>query len=179
MPSAELLSVPLWFESWTALLRIAVFSAVTYVALTLLIRLYGKRTISKLNPGDFVITVAIGSVAGSMIVFTDVPVANGLVALASLLGMQFMAERMTSRWPGLRRVVDGSPVLLVHRGELLRANMAAENVDEEDVFAALRKKGFARLDEVDAVVLEVGGGFSVISRKRAGSDAMDDVRTEV
>jgi uncharacterized membrane protein YcaP (DUF421 family) len=178
MASSDLIAVPLWFESWTALLRIAVFSAVTYVALTALIRLYGKRTISKMNPGDFVITVAIGSVAGSMIVFTEVPVANGLAALASLLGMQFIAERMTSRWPRLRRVVDGSPMLLVHRGELLRANMAAENVDEEDIFVALRKKGFARLDEVEAVVLEIGGGFSVVSRKRAGSDALDDVQKE-
>jgi uncharacterized membrane protein YcaP (DUF421 family) len=179
MPVSELFSAPLWFESWTALLRIAVFSVVTYVALTALIRLYGKRTISKMNPGDFVVTVAIGSVAGSMILFIEVPVANGLAALASLLGMQFLAERMTSRWPSLRRVVDGSPMLLVHRGELLRANMAAENVDEEDIFVALRKKGFARLDEVEAVVLEIGGGFSVVSRKRAGTDALDDVQREV
>ena len=179
MPAPGLISTPLWFESWTALLRIALFSAVTYVALTALIRMYGKRTISKMNPGDFVITVAIGSVAGSMILFTEVPIANGLAALASLLGMQFLAERLTSRWPRLRRVVDGSPTLLVHRGELLHANMAAENVDEEDIFVALRKKGFARLDEVEAVVLEIGGGFSVVSRTHAGPDALEDVQKEV
>ena len=168
----------MWFESWTAVARIGLFSIVTYVALTALIRLFGKRTISKMNPGDFVITVAIGSVAGSMIVFTEVPVVNGLAALAGLLGMQFVAERLTSKWPRLRRAVDGSPTLLVHRGELLRENMAWENVDEEDIFVALRKKGFARLADVEAVVLEIGGGFSVIPRTHAGPDALQDVQKE-
>ena len=169
----------MWFESWAAVLRIVLFSIVTYVALTALIRLFGKRTISKMNPGDFVITVAIGSVAGSMIVFTDVPIANGLAALAGLLVMQFVTERLTSRSERLRRAVDGSPTLLVHRGVLLRDNMASENVDEEDIFAALRKHGLARLEDVDAVVLEIGGGFSVISRKHAGDDALQDVQKEL
>ena len=169
----------MWFESWTAAFRIGLISVVTYVALTALIRLFGKRTISKMNPGDFVVTVAIGSVAGSMIVFTEVPVVNGLAALFGLLGMQFLTERLTSKWPGLRRAVDGSPTLLVHRGQFIKANMAGENVDEEDIFVALRKKGFARLDDVEAVVLEIGGGFSVIARDQAGPDALTDVQKKI
>jgi uncharacterized membrane protein YcaP (DUF421 family) len=169
----------MWFESWIAILRIAIFSVVTYVALTALIRLYGKRTISKMNPGDFVVTVAIGSVAGSMIVFTEVPIANGIAALAALLGMQFFTEFLTSKSSWLRRAVDGSPTLLVHRGKPLLDNMARENVDEEDIFVALRKRGYARLDEVEAVVLEIGGGFSVIPRTHgAGSDTLQDVEKD-
>ena len=168
----------MWFESWAAVLRVGLFSVVTYVALTAMIRVFGKRTISKMNPGDFVITVAIGSVAGSMIVFADVPIMNGLAALAGLLGMQFGAERLTSKWSRLRRAVDGSPTLLVHRGAFLKDNMSRENVDEEDVFAALRKKGFAQLRDVEAVVLEIGGAFSVIPRQDGAHDALQDVKKE-
>jgi uncharacterized membrane protein YcaP (DUF421 family) len=53
------------------------------------VRLLGKRTLSKVNPGDFVITVAIGSVAGSLILFGEISVAQGIAALAALLGLQF------------------------------------------------------------------------------------------
>jgi uncharacterized membrane protein YcaP (DUF421 family) len=165
----------MWFDSWSAVFRVMLFSAVTYVALTALIRVFGKRTISKMNPGDFVITVAIGSVAGSMVIFDEVPVANGLAALFGLLGMQFLSEWITSKSLRLRQRVDGSPALLVHRGELLRDNMARENVDEEDILAALRQHGLGRLDDAEAVVLEVSGEFSVITRKRAGQDVMNDV----
>lgn len=168
----------MWFEIWTAMLRIGLFSVVTYVALTALIRVFGKRTISKMNPGDFVITVAIGSVAGSMIVSPEVPIMNGLAALTGLLGMQFVVERLTSKWSGLRRAVDGSPTLLLHRGTLLTDNLARENVDEEDILAALRKRGLARLDDAEAVVLEIGGGFSVVPKQDAEPDTLQDVKKE-
>ena len=57
--------------------------------------------------------------------------------------------------------------------------MARENVDEEDIFVALPKRGYARLDEVEAVVLEIGGGFSVIPRTHgAGSDTLQDVEKD-
>ena len=168
----------MWFESWTAMLRIGLFSVVTYVALTALIRVFGKRTISKMNPGDFVITVAIGSVAGSMIVSPERPIMNGLAALTGLLGMQFVVERLTSKWSGLRRAVDGSPTLLLHRGTLLTDNLARENVDEEDILAALRKRGLARLDDAEAVVLEIGGGFSVVPKQNTEPDTLQDVKKE-
>ena len=169
----------MWFDSWSAVLRVVVLSAITYVALSSLIRLYGKRTIAQMNPGDFVVTVAIGSVAGSMIVFAEVPLANGLAALTALLAMQFLAELLTSKSHRIRKVVDGSPTLLVHQGVLLKRNMERENVDEEDVFAAMRQHGIAELKDVATVVLEIGGGFSVIPKEKAGTDALQDVQTDV
>ena len=77
----------MWFESWSAVLRVIFLSVLTYTVLTALIRVFGKRTIAKMNPGDFVVTVAIGSVAGSVIIFNEVPVVNGFAALAALLAM--------------------------------------------------------------------------------------------
>ena len=46
----------MWFESWSAVLRVIFLSVLTYTVLTALIRLFGKRTIAKMNPGDFVVT---------------------------------------------------------------------------------------------------------------------------
>ena len=55
----------MWFAGWTAIGRVVVLTVVAYVALTSLIRVFGKRTISKMNPGDFVVTVAIGPLAAA------------------------------------------------------------------------------------------------------------------
>ena len=39
----------MWFDSWSAVLRIALVGAASYVALVLLLRLGGKRVLAKLN----------------------------------------------------------------------------------------------------------------------------------
>ena len=169
----------MWFESWSAVLRVIFLSVLTYTVLTALIRLFGKRTIAKMNPGDFVVTVAIGSVAGSVIIFTEVPVVNGFAALAALLAMQFLVEWSTAKFERMRKAVDGSPTLLLHRGVLLKRNMDHENVDEEDVLAALSQHGIGRLEDAEAVVLEIGGAFSVVPRQTTKADTLKDVGTDV
>jgi uncharacterized membrane protein YcaP (DUF421 family) len=163
-------------DHWQSLGRVVLFSAVAYFALIALIRLLGTRTISKMNPGDFVVTVAIGSIAGSLIVQNDVPLSRGLVALATMLGLQFLTEWATSHITWLRKTLDGTPVLLLHRGILLERNMQRENIHEEDVLATLREHGIGRLADADAVVLEVDGTLSVIPTDRQLGDAGKDVR---
>lgn len=140
-------------------------SVLAYVALTALIRTFGKRTISRMNPGDFVVTVAIGSVVATLILFEEVPVANAAAALASLVGMQFLVEWATARSTRLRAIVDGTPTLLVHNGVMLTHNLRRENVDEEDILKAVREHGSVNLADVKAVVLEIDGTFSVIGNR--------------
>ncbi len=54
----------MWFNGWNGVIRAALFSIVTYVLLLVLIRALGRRTIAKMNPGDFAVIVAVGSVVG-------------------------------------------------------------------------------------------------------------------
>ena len=67
----------------------------------------------------------------------------------------------------VRRLVTGEPALLVYRGEYLQDALRRERVSEEEVLAAARASGFARLDHTDAVILETDGTFSVV-RSSAG-----------
>jgi uncharacterized membrane protein YcaP (DUF421 family) len=129
-----------------------------------------------MNPGDFVVTVAIGSVTASLILHGDISLAQGLAALGALLGLQFLTERLTSRFQKLREVVDGRPILLAYSGHLLPHNMQEENIHEEDILAAARQHGVGRLEDLHAVVLEVDGTFSVIPIKDAGDGTLKDVR---
>ena len=51
----------MWFTDWSSINNAVLFSAIAYVVLLTLIRVLGKRTLATMNPGDFVITIAIGS----------------------------------------------------------------------------------------------------------------------
>src|SRR5829696_8742251 len=98
-----------------------------------------------MNPGDFAVTVAIGSVTASLILQGEVSLSQGVAALASLVGLQFVTEWVTSRSQRVRVVVDGHPVLLVYRGQMRQDAMRRENIHEEDIFAAARLHGLGRL----------------------------------
>lgn len=163
----------MWFSGWAGVARVVLFSFISYVAVVTLIRMFGKRTISKMNPSDFVVTVAIGSTLATFILTKDVAFAEGLAALATLLVLQWATESLTTRSERFRELMEGHPTLLLYRGAFLYALMRREEVNEMEVREALRQNGIADPAGAEAVILEIDGSFSVIQRdgRTAGREA--------
>lgn len=158
------------FDGWDTLLRTAVIGLLAYVTLIVFLRVSRKRTLSKMNAFDFVVTVALGSTLATVLLSKDVALAEGALAFALLVGLQFLITWSSVRVRWVRRLVTGEPSLLLHRGELLRRALRRERVTEDEVRAALRSAGLRALDEAEAVVLETDGSFSVV-RRGAGEGA--------
>jgi uncharacterized membrane protein YcaP (DUF421 family) len=70
----------MFFDSWTGLGRVLVVGTLAYFALVLTLRVSGKRTLSKLNAFDLVVTVALGSTLATVLLSKDVALAEGLLA---------------------------------------------------------------------------------------------------
>ncbi|WP_232701889.1 DUF421 domain-containing protein [Halobacterium wangiae] len=151
-----------FFGGWQPLVRIVVVGVVMYVALVTLLRISGSRTLSSMNAFDFIITVALGSVFGRALTASRVSLAEALLAFALLVGLQYVVTRMTVRWSFVGRVVTNPPVLLYYRGEFLRDAMRRERVPETELVTAARKNDHSTLAEVEAIVLESSGEFSVV-----------------
>ncbi len=79
-----------FFEDWSGLGRVIVVGTLTYVALVLILRISGKRTLSKMNAFDLVVTVALGSTLATIILSKDVALAEGILALGLLIGLQYV-----------------------------------------------------------------------------------------
>lgn len=63
-----------------------------YVALVVLLRVSGKRTLSKMNAFDLVVTVALGSTLATVLMAKDVALAEGVFAFALLIGLQLFVS---------------------------------------------------------------------------------------
>lgn len=150
------------FSDWADMGRIVVAGVLAYTALLVFVRISGKRTLSKLNAFDFVITVALGSTLSSVVLDKTVSLAGGVLAIALLILLQSGVSWSTVRWGHVERVVTSRPVLVVHRGEFLARAMRDERLMEADVRAAIRASGKRDLRDVIAVVLENDGSLSVI-----------------
>ena len=167
----------MWFSGWSTLVRTLVVGIAAYTALVLLLRISGKRTLSKFNAFDFVVTVALGSTLASILTSGDVALAQGILAFSLLVGLQFAMSLLVTRWPAARRLVTSEPRLVVYRGTFLRDALRAERLHEADVLAAVRAAGCASLEEAEAVVLETDGSVAVVTtRASSPADALRTVR---
>lgn len=157
----------IFFSGWESLLRTLVVSVLAYVVLIVFLRISGKRTLSKMNAFDLVVTVALGSTLATVLLTKDVALADGALAFALLIGLQFVVTWSSVRSEWIRRLVTGEPRLLVYRGEFLSAELRRARVTDEEIRAAVRAAGLASLEDVEAAVLETDGSFSIV-RKGAG-----------
>lgn len=153
----------MFFDSWAGLGRTLVVGVLAYAVLILLLRVSGKRTLSKMNAFDLVVTVALGSTLATIILSKDVALAEGVVALGLLIALQFVITWLSVRLPKVSHLVKAEPALLFHRGQFLQQAMKAERVTEDEVRAAIRAQGIAAVENVMAVVLETDASFTVIA----------------
>ena len=79
------------------LVRVLIIGILAYVALVIILRLSGKRTLSAMNAFAFIVTVALGSTLASVITSRDVSLAEGVLALGILVGLQYIVSRSSVR----------------------------------------------------------------------------------
>jgi uncharacterized membrane protein YcaP (DUF421 family) len=152
----------MFFDGWMPLARILVLGTLAYAALVLLLRVTGKRTLSKLNAFDLIVTVALGSTLATVLLSKDVALAEGLTALALLILLQGALTWLSVHSPRVSRLVKSEPSLLFLEGRFLQGAMKRERVTEDELRSAVRQQGIGRLEEVAAVVLETDGSLNVI-----------------
>lgn len=162
-------------SSWETVGRIVIVAGVGYVAILLLVRMTGKRSLSKMNAFDVVINVAYGSILATMVLSDRVAVVDGLTALAVLAVLQYLLSWLSLRSKTVRTIVKAEPALLFYRGEFQQKAMQRERILEEEVRSAIREQGALALEQVEAVVLESAGKLSVVRRYDAAPTALQDV----
>ncbi len=150
------------FDSWTGLGRVLLVGTFAYVALVAILRISGKRTLTKLNAFDLVVTVALGSTLATVLLSKDVALTEGVLAMVLLVFLQFMITWLSVRSAGFRDLVKSEPTLIMHQGEFLDGAMRAQRMTRDEVMAALRSNGVMDASQAAAVVLETDGTIAVI-----------------
>lgn len=153
----------MFFDQWQGVWRVLVVGTLAYVSLVILLRFSGKRTLSKMNAFDLIVTVALGSTLATVLLSKDVALVEGIAAFGLLIGLQFLITWSSTRWEGVEHLVKAEPSLLFYKGNFVPGMLRRQRVTEAEVLAALRDRGHATLAEVDAVVLETDGSLNVLT----------------
>ena len=149
-----------------------------YILIIVMVRVVGERTTSEFNNFDWIINVAVGSLAASGILLRNVASVDGIAAIVVLAACQYITTRLVMRSDDVADVVKAEPTLLTHKGEYLRDAMARTRISEEEIKTALRAAGITANSDANWVVLETNGTMSVIPRQDVqwgDADALSDV----
>jgi uncharacterized membrane protein YcaP (DUF421 family) len=151
-------------ELGSSLPEIIVRTAIVYLFLIVVMRISGKREVGQMSILELVVVLVISDAVQNSMVGDNTTIWGGLVAVLTLLGLDAGLKGLTHRSRRVRHVIQGEPRLLVRDGRLLTKALDEEHVEAEEVRAAVRAHGLARVEDVRIAVLEVDGSISVIPR---------------
>ena len=137
-------------------------TVVIYLIVLVGVRLSGKREVGQMTPFDLTLLLLISNSVQNAMTGPDNSLIGGIVAAGVLLILNYVLAEVSGINRRFRSVIQGSPTLLIHNGELISAHCAKEHVSLDEVQRALREHGVASVKEVALAVLEVDGSISVL-----------------
>lgn len=151
-----------FFDGWLTLIRTLVIGILAYFSIVILLRISGKRTLSKMNQFDFIVTVALGSVLASSMLSKSIPLVEGILAMVILIFLQYIITWLSVRKEYISQMVKSSPVILLYKGKFLTKELEAQRITELELLSKVRQKGLGSIEEIDAIVLETDSSISII-----------------
>ena len=145
-----------------SLLEIVFRTVVVYIAVFFLLRLAGKRELGQMNVTDLVVILVIANAVQNSLNGGDTSLIGGIVAAATLVGMNVVVDRYGKQVPFLERFVRSEPTLLMQDGVFLEKNLEQENISKDEIAMSAREHGIKDLSEVSEAILEPDGSISVI-----------------
>jgi uncharacterized membrane protein YcaP (DUF421 family) len=143
---------------------------VVYLALVILLRIFGKRELAQLNPFDLVVLLSLSNTVQNAIIGSDNSLTGGLIGALTLLGINYVVVRFLFRHRRLDQLFEGKPTVLIDHGHLSQKNLASELMTKSELMTVLHRQGFYDLSEVERCVLEPGGGFAIKRREPPASE---------
>jgi len=149
---------------------IVIRAAVIYIFVWLVLRGLGKRELGELTAFELVLLFIIGDLVQQSITQNDTSLTAAVLAISTISLLIVIQSYAVFRWQRSRRVLDGTPVVLVHEGRIVAAPLRRERMTPEDLRESARAQGIARLSDIRIAILENDGKVSFITYDRSRMD---------
>ena len=138
-----------------------------FVFLYVLMRMMGRRELSSLEPFDLILIIVLGDLVQQGLTQDDYSLTGAFLAIGTIAILQLTVSYANFRFPKLRPVLDGEPIVVVQDGKPIEKNLKRERVTIDDLAAAARQQNIAKIDDVQWAVMETSGAISFIKKSDA------------
>jgi uncharacterized membrane protein YcaP (DUF421 family) len=135
--------------------------AIVYLALVVLLCIFGKRELTQLNPFDLVVLLSLSNTVQNAIIGNDNSVAGGIIGAFALLAVNWLVVRALFRSPKLTRMFEGRATVLIRNGQIERNALKRESLTQEELIEVVHRQGFDSIRKVQRCELEPNGTFYI------------------
>ena len=134
---------------------------VVYLALVVLLRIFGKRELAQLNPFDLVVLLSLSNAVQNAIIGDDNSITGGVIGACSLLAINWLVVQAAFRSRKLDFLLEGKATVLIRNGQVDWKAVRRESLTREELLAVIHRQGFEGFHHVRKCELEPNGTFYV------------------
>ena len=148
-------------------LGVILTSLLSVAVLFLMAKIMGHKQIAQLDLFDYIAGITIGSIGAELATELEEPL-KPLIALLIYGGVTFGFSMLTSKFPRMRKYINGSPTVILNAGKLYRKNMRKAKLELSEFMVMCREEGFFNLDDIQTAIFEYNGRLTIlpVSSKR-------------
>jgi uncharacterized membrane protein YcaP (DUF421 family) len=144
---------------------LAIRAVFLFFFIFLLTRIMGKRELSSLEPFDLILLIVIGDAVQQGLTQDDYSVTGAVIVVGTFAMLQVLLSFLSFRFPRVRPVLDGEPIIIVQDGKPIEKNLKRERLTVQEVLVEARHQQIASMDDIEWAVLETSGKISVIPKQ--------------
>jgi uncharacterized membrane protein YcaP (DUF421 family) len=143
---------------------IVIRGVIVFVFLYVLMRIVGRRELSSLEPFDLILLVILGDAVQQGLTQDDYSMTGAILAVGTIAILQVSVSWANFKFPKLRSVLDGEPIVIVQDGKPIEKNLKRERVTLDDLAEEARKQNIAKFEDIKWAVMETSGEISFIKK---------------
>lgn len=139
-------------------------ACILYVVITFSLRLMGKRQLGELQPSELVVTILISNIASIPVEDSSIPMLMGIVPIFTLVCLDVIVSAIMLRSPRFRRVIIGSPRIIISEGVIQQSEMKRLRYTVDDLVEAMREQQIFDIGEVYYAIVETTGKINFMQK---------------
>lgn len=136
-----------------------------FFLLLILTRILGKKQLSQMTFFTYITGIAIGNIAGDMVVHKDIKIIDGVIGLILWTILTIAIEYIALKSSKARILLDGEPTIIIKKGKIIEKAMSSNKLSMDDLTMLLRIKNVFSIAEVEYAILEPNGQLSVLKKE--------------
>lgn len=142
---------------------------ILYAVLFIVIRLMGKKEMSKVQPFELAIIILISDLASSPMSSRGISIFDGIIPIITLLIMYIIFTLITHSNNKIEDVVCGTISVIIRDGKIVEDEFKKQQYTLADIMTQLREKDVFKIQDVKYGIIETNGNLSIVKN----SDGMD------
>ncbi len=152
------------------MLIIIIRSFILFALVVVSLRLMGKKQLGELQPSELVTTILISNIATLSLEEPSLPMMLGVVPILMIVCIDVFMSWITLKSVSFRRVVTGSPKVIISDGKIDQKLLHTLRYTIDDVLESMRDADIFDINQVQYAIVETTGKINFFKKSDGTSD---------